>query len=144
MTEQQQLHLIGDGGPNVEWPVKEEGALYLAGPVTGIAQFNAATFVEAKRLLNENGYPVVFNPVADTEQHDAMLDQERGSDSWQNYMAIGIRRLIEAHTIILLPGWANSRGAMAELTLATSLGMAVYLMFPSQRLLVQTSRMRKH
>jgi hypothetical protein len=136
------LHLIGDSQPDVEWP-DENSPIYLAGPVSGISEYNAPVFTEARDLLIAHGYPKVINPVDLSEDYDKFHGIERGSETWQIYMRIGIKEMAGAGSIILLPGWAQSRGAMAELTLATSLQMGVYLMFPKQKLLVQTSRPKK-
>ena len=141
MTEPQVIHLVGDGGPNVDWP-DFEGAIYLCGPVTGVQDFNCNTFREAKKLLVAKGYQHIIDPVEETERHDEMLDIDRGSAEWHDYMLVAVRKLVECQTIILLPGWAESRGAVSELNLAISLKMGVYLLFPTQKLLVQTSRYR--
>lgn len=133
------LHLLGDGGPNVNWP-DEWGAVYLSGPVTGLPDLNVADFAEAKRLLMAKGYQMVINPLEHTSSSDKLNERERGSEAWEFYMRIAVEEMLKCHTIVLLPGWETSRGAMAELNLAISLKMAVFLIFPSQKFMVATAK----
>lgn len=108
-------------------------AVYVAGPMRGLPEFNFAAFNSAAALLRELGWMVFnpaerdmatgFNPVGllGTDEElaaynfsirDALLDDT----SW-------ICR--NADAIFLLPGWENSTGAVAERALGEALGLEI-------------------
>ena len=94
--------------------------LYVAGPMTGIPEFNYPAFNAAADELRERGY-TVFNPTLDrtspTEDPPGM--------TWVDYMRAALAMVIKADGIALLPGWENSRGARLEVDVARALGMQV-------------------
>lgn len=92
--------------------------LYLAGPIRGVPDF-AARFSRAAIHLRHAGYKV-FNPV---EQDDLL---------GRHGMPVGIRTCLEldlawicryADIVVLLPGWRQSAGAMAEYYTAIAIGI---------------------
>src|SRR4051812_15473028 len=91
--------------------------LYVAGPMTGCADFNYPAFRAAGELLKIEGYEVL-NPV--DNDPGQTFDQ-----TWQWYMKAAIRQVIEAEGIALLPGWEDSRGARLECSIAEALGLEV-------------------
>lgn len=96
--------------------------VYVAGPMTGIADFNFPAFnAAADRLLN-NGYEVI-NP-ADNDNGDPEQARTSGTP-WEDYMRKDIADLIEADAIAVLPGWQNSKGASLEVTVAAALDMPI-------------------
>ncbi len=129
------LHIIGNDVAPLVPPPPKEGRIYLAGPVTGVPDFNRRGFATAESMLLEDGYRVV-NPLNMTEEHDDMNDIPRGSETWDTYMRIALRGLLACQTIVMLPGWTTSRGAKVELTLATSLGMGVFQILTQSQILV--------
>lgn len=90
--------------------------LYLAGPMSGLPDFNFPAFHAAAARLRAQGY-VVINP--------AELDDGDTSHSWDYYMRRDIPMLLTAQAVAVLPGWEQSRGATLEVTIARALGMPV-------------------
>ncbi|MEG9248036.1 DUF4406 domain-containing protein [Arthrobacter sp. Soc17.1.1.1] len=88
-------------------------AVYIAGPMTGLPDFNYPAFHAAEKQLQDAGYRTL-NPARNPEQ-----------SSWQGYMRAGLGQLLEADAIALLPGWERSPGANIEKQLAFDLGLGV-------------------
>ncbi|HEN3233718.1 TPA: DUF4406 domain-containing protein [Yersinia enterocolitica] len=76
--------------------------IYIAGPMTGVANDNRDTFNQVAKSLTGRGY-IVLNPAA----------LPPGSTQHQ-YMDICFAMLRAADCIFLLPGWKHSAGATAE------------------------------
>lgn len=102
-------------------PVTEAGQIelagvkvYVAGPMTGLPEFNRPAFFAAEAHLKELG-AVVMNPaiLPDGFSHDA-------------YMRIAIPMLMECEAVAFLPGWQQSKGARQEFTRAHSFGLVLY------------------
>ncbi|MEB6163948.1 DUF4406 domain-containing protein [Pseudomonas aeruginosa] len=89
--------------------------VYLAGPMTGLPDFNYPAFNAEERRIRALGY-LVENPASNMVY--------RGSP-WETFMRDGIKRLMDCDILALLPGWERSRGANIERGLAITLGMHV-------------------
>lgn len=89
--------------------------LYLAGPMTGINDFNYPAFNAMADRLRAGDYEVE-NP-ADHATVDAAV--------WADYMAYDLTRLGLCGMIALLLGWDLSQGARLEVMIAEHLGMRV-------------------
>ncbi|MBN5514128.1 DUF4406 domain-containing protein [Pseudomonas paraeruginosa] len=89
--------------------------VYLAGPMTGLPDFNYPAFNAEEKRIRALGY-FVENPAVNMIY--------RGSP-WETYMRDGIKRLMDCDILALLPGWERSRGANIERNLAITLGMLV-------------------
>lgn len=87
--------------------------VYIAGPMTGLPDFNRPAFFAAAAELSANG---------DTPLNPAILPNGL---SRADYMAICIAMLQRADSILLLKGWRKSAGACAELALAESLELNI-------------------
>jgi hypothetical protein len=85
--------------------------LYIAGPMSGLPEYNYPAFHAAEADLRAAGH-YVLNPARNPE-----------CDSWEGYMRAAIRQVIQADAVAFLPGSHNSRGARLELTIAAALGM---------------------
>jgi nucleoside 2-deoxyribosyltransferase len=92
--------------------------LYVAGPMTGLPEFNYPAFNAAARMLAGFGYDVL-NPV-DAEQHNPTPGTPQ---AWDWYMRHALRMVLQADGIALLTGWENSRGAAVEVFVAHALGI---------------------
>lgn len=108
--------------------------IYLAGPMTGIPEFNFPAFDEAAARLREGGHEV-FNP-ADNDRAKLGADFAKDNKTGDQTVAaqnkgFSLRHALrddtqficmEAEAIAMLPGWENSKGARAEHALAYALG----------------------
>lgn len=96
---------------------------YLAGPMTGYPEYNYPAFSVAVELLRMRGF-TVHSPheVPWPEGHGLMME----NDLWEYMMKETDKLLSMCNSIILLPGWADSRGAKTELTSAMKKGFKVF------------------
>lgn len=92
--------------------------LYVAGPMTGLPEYNYPAFDKATVDLAYAGYRVL-NPVT-TEK----LNPTPGTPQpWEWYMRHALRMVLAADGIAVLPGWEGSRGARLEVYVARCLDM---------------------
>lgn len=88
---------------------------YLAGPMSGLPDFNHPAFHSAAKQLRDRGL-TVFNPA------------ENGIAStapWSTHMRVDIRMLMSCDVVVVLPGHRGSKGATLETHNARALGMPV-------------------
>lgn len=85
--------------------------IYIAGPMTGLPEFNYPAFNAEARVWRARGFEVE-NPA-------------EGPDlpSWAAYMRRALRQLLTCDAICLLPGWTTSKGATVEWLVASVLGL---------------------
>ena len=89
--------------------------IYVAGPMSGLPDFNYPAFhAEAKRLRNAGWH--VENPAENPPPP---------CGSWEGYMRLALAQLVTCDAITLLPGWTRSKGACIEHFVAVHLGLAV-------------------
>ena len=103
----------------------EDAKVYLAGPMSGVPQFNIPAFDEAAVYLrSEHGVYVVSPAELDrTEVRRAclmspdgkMTAETGGGETWGDFLARDVR-LIADHCagVVLMNGWEKSRGARLE------------------------------
>ena len=94
--------------------------LYIAGPMTGLPNFNYTAFNTAARDLRALGYDVL-NPTLDRESPA----EDPDGLTWSDYMRDALEMVTRAEGIALLPDWGSSRGARLEVDVARALGMQV-------------------
>lgn len=92
-----------------------KGRVYLAGPMTGIADFNFPAFNAEAEILRAQGLSVL-NPA----DHGIVAGA-----NWADYLRHDIAGLASCERIHLLSGWSKSKGAQLEVTIAKALGMAI-------------------
>lgn len=90
--------------------------IYIAGPCTGLPDYNYPAFNAATEQLRAAGWEVE-NPAE---------NQPPACGTWAGWMRLGIAQLIRRDAIALLPGWSASRGAMLEHYIALQLGLQFY------------------
>ena len=88
--------------------------LYIAGPMSGIEDFNRPAFHAAEQRLVASGYEV-HNPAAFL-----------GSEDWVNCMKVGVAALCGCDGVALLHGWEHSHGVKVELDLAREFKMQIF------------------
>jgi hypothetical protein len=92
-----------------------ENRIYLAGPMTGIKDFNFPAFNTMAAKLRARGYTVA-NPT----EHGVVEGAK-----WGDYMAYDLTRLGLCGMVALLPNWEESKCARLEVHIAEQLGMAI-------------------
>lgn len=89
--------------------------VYLAGPMSGLPDYNYPAFAEAAQRMRRAGFLVV-NPA------------ENGlpaSAPWESHMRQDLHAMLDCQGVALLPGWEASKGAQLEVTIARALSMQV-------------------
>lgn len=110
--------------------------LYIAGPMTGIPQFNIPAFIRVATLLRVWGHEVV-SPVEEDSPavRAAALASETGDladlaatgETWGDMLARDVKLVADGiEGVVLLTGWQNSRGALLEATVAFLCGKPCY------------------
>ena len=112
--------------------------VYLAGPMTGIPQFNFPAFDAAARDLRDRGFDVVSPAeMDDPETRRAALASPDGApgsgttngETWGDFLARDVKLIADGgiEAIIVLPGWERSRGARLETFVGAAMcGLPVY------------------
>jgi len=92
---------------------------YIAGPMTGIEEFNYPAFAGAEEKLVALGH-VCLNPIDAEKENDSGEPQ-----GWAWYMRRALRMVTAADAICLLPGWHQSKGANLEVAVGEALGLDI-------------------
>ena len=87
--------------------------IYIAGPMSGIADCNRPAF-HAEALHQQQKGHVVLNPAI---LPDGLTQQQ--------YMQLCCPMVMMADEVIMLPAWINSQGATAEFNLAMKCGKVI-------------------
>jgi len=95
--------------------------VYIAGPMTGLPDFNYSAFHQAEQELITRGYEVV----CPTSNSGGTPPSPGEVKPWDWYLRKAINLLLTCEGIYLLPGWEKSRGARLEEHIAFELGMEV-------------------
>lgn len=89
--------------------------LYIAGPMTGLPEFNYPAFRRAAATLSALGHDV----------EDPSTNVNPTPDDYHGWLRAGLAQLIRCDAVALLPGWEASGGARLEVNVAATLGMRV-------------------
>jgi hypothetical protein len=90
--------------------------LYIAGPMTGLPDFNYPAFSDAAKRLREAGFEV-FSPAENGLSPAA---------PWNEHMRVDLAHLVShCYAVATLPDWIKSRGAGLEVGTAIGLDMDV-------------------
>lgn len=103
--------------PTVLLTKDRENRVYIAGPMTGLPEFNFPAFNTMAATMRAEGWHVE-NPA----EHGHVEGAE-----WADYLRHDIGRLGTCEAVLLLPGWSKSLGAMLERHIAEQLGLRVML-----------------
>ena len=104
--------------------------VYLSGPMAGYEEFNEPAFRTAARELEEMGYHVIVPHDGEDRSEwinpDPFIKDERNRALIQKYMHHDfLQILLEAHLVVVLPGWEESTGARDEVRVAQVIGLPV-------------------
>lgn len=105
-------------------------AVYLVGPMRGVASWNFPAFRTAETLLKERGYHV-FSPAticealgyASFDEEGCYPDTEGGRSHLEHVMLSDFACICRSDALALLPGWERSKGSTVEVALAQFLGL---------------------
>lgn len=96
---------------------KNNNKIYISLPISGYdIEERKEKAMQADVKLRGLGYDT-FNPLGEQWEEDL---------SYQEYMKIALRGLMECDTIYLLNGWHLSNGCNVELRVATAIGLDVW------------------
>lgn len=97
------------------FPSKPDEVIYVAGPMTGLPDFNFPAFHSMSARLRELGF-IVLSPA----EHNHGFGKP-----WQFYMREALSLLLKCDSVIMLEGWNNSKGAKLEWHIAQALQMKI-------------------
>lgn len=100
----------------VDGPPKGMQKMYLSGPMTGIENYNHEFFNRVAAEFRMAGFEVC----TPSEFFDGDRTRER-----HEYMREAVKYLLEADTVVLLPGWEKSQGARLEAAIAQELDLII-------------------
>ena len=106
--------------------------IYIAGPMTGLADLGRAAFAEAESKLRALGWDV--------------LNPARLPEDWPKelYLPVCFEMVKAADWMVLLPGWEKSKGAVAEAHFAEYQGKRLVEMEMMERCQVRVSKKHEH
>lgn len=90
--------------------------IYIAGPMTGLPEFNFPAFHAAAKRIRLAG----LEPVNPATNFKGRTDLPR-----QDYIRADVKLLIDCDAIAMLNGWEHSKGAKLEYLLARELTLPV-------------------
>jgi len=90
--------------------------VYIAGPMTGLPDYNYPAFRAAAAAWRVRGY-AVLDP---SEKFGGRTDLP-----YEVYARASILDMLSVDAVAVLPGWENSKGASAEVAIARCLGYPV-------------------
>ncbi len=109
--------------------------IYLAGPMTGIRQFNYPAFIEATKILRGAGYEVVSPVEMDPPEtqkaawasEDGDIKSLENHETWGDMLSRDVKIVAdEVDAVVVLPGWDKSNGARLEAFIALAARKPVY------------------
>lgn len=89
--------------------------MYIAGPMTGLPDFNHPAFRTAAAELRELGIDV----------EDPSTNENPTPGDYHGWLRAGLAQLIRCDAVALLDGWEVSGGARLEVNVAATLGLRV-------------------
>jgi hypothetical protein len=109
----------------------EKRRIYIAGPMSGIPDYNRPTFYSTAEAFEEGGWEV-FNPAENDVRlfgsHEACNEAIEANRNQALRVMLGSDLewiCSDADAIAMLPGWEKSYGARAEHATAVALGLEI-------------------
>lgn len=88
--------------------------IFISGPMTGYENYNEAGFKAAEKSLRDQGY----EPISPWNQQ--LID---AGNTWRECMFESLMLMLEADSIVYLPGHENSKGSTIEAKFAAKMGL---------------------
>ena len=92
--------------------------IYISGPISNMQDYNFPAFNAMARDLRADGHDVINPAELDAGKDPASL-------KWSDCLRRDLSALMLCDTIVMLPGWSESRGAQLEHHVACELGFTV-------------------
>ena len=124
--------IAGQRSRRLDRKAMSRGCLYLAGPMTGLPEYNFPAFYDAEARLRAQGWDVINPARLDRETVVRSDGYAEGLEPSAEVRAETMRRDLHLLTgpdvtgLVLLPGWAASVGATDELFVGRVVGLKVY------------------
>lgn len=122
-NEKRQFVMLSDNGDNLVEDMDDLthgmfttdiGVIYIAGPMTGLPNYNREAFFRKQMSLRLDGWTVISPHVLPSGLKDT------------NYMDICLAMVRSANAVYMLRNWEKSSGAYCEYALAKKLGLDIY------------------
>lgn len=97
--------------------------LYLAGPMSGIKDFNFPAFHAAATVLRGLGHSV-WSP-AERDEAEGFNPTTDKAQPLRHYMRFDLPAVLDCDAVAVLPGWRKSKGAQLEVHVATQCSIPV-------------------
>lgn len=99
--------------------------VYLAGPMSGIEDYNFPAFFKYAKVLEDQGH-TVFNPAQNDLDNWKDLEGVKKHANYRDCLGQDLNWICyHAEAIALIPGWEKSKGVQAELATARAIGLEV-------------------
>ena len=99
--------------------------IYLAGPMSGIEDYNFPAFFAYAEALTDGGWEV-FNPAQNDLDNWGDMDGVKKNANYRECLYQDLSWITqEADAIAMMPGWENSKGARAEWATAVAIGIQI-------------------
>lgn len=96
--------------------------IYISGPMTGYDDMNFPAFYEMENKLKNYIDVEVVNPAKVSH----LAEEKYKNPSYFDYLREDFRVLLDCDAVVMLTGWKESRGCMAELALAKALSIPFF------------------
>ena len=103
--------------------------VYIAGPMSGIEDYNAPAFILGEEYMISLGIPRrnIFNPIRSEMSLRVQEGEFMGQEAYRKCMQDDLNWICEKATAMyMLNGWENSKGARAEHATAVCLGLQIF------------------
>lgn len=102
--------------------------VYIAGPMSGIDNYNAPAFYTGEEYMISMGIPGknIFNPIRSEMSIRVQEGEFMGQEAYRKCMQEDLNWICEHATMMyMLQDWENSKGARAEHATALCLGLRI-------------------
>lgn len=100
----------------VDHAIDRKNHIYIAGPMTGLPEWNFPAFNAAAEYLKDLGF-TAHNPA----DHGLVTGASRS-----DYLRYDLREISQCEGIYLLKGWTDSEGSKFEVIVAQALDMKIF------------------
>jgi hypothetical protein len=100
--------------------------VYIAGPMSGIEDYNFPAFFKVQRRWEKAGH-TVWNPAAQPGEKEVIKQSPEDVQAmFPQLIRRDIHLILKCTGLVILPGWAHSKGARFEVHLATVLNLPIF------------------